>query len=184
MDNAVEKRLTFDEFVDWSAAHPEAGRCELVDGRIVGMAPERAGHALRKAAVWRALDDAIAAAGLSCQAFPDGMTVQIDQTTAYEPDAVVHCGNPVPGDAITVPNPVIIVEVASPSTSGLDAGVKLDDYFRLPSVSHYLLVRTDRPVLIHHRRRADETIETRIIREGTVLLDPPGLMLDLGFLSA
>ena len=35
-------RMTVDEFLAWAMAQPE-GRFELVDGRVVAMAPERAG---------------------------------------------------------------------------------------------------------------------------------------------
>lgn len=142
------------------------------------MAPERWIHARLKARVWRAMDREIAAAGLRCQAAPDGMTVEIDDDTDYEPDALINCGEPIPDEATVAPNPVVIVEVLSPSTAGIDAGGKLADYFRLASVRHYLLVRPARPEIIHHRREGDR-IETLIIREGFVDLDPPGIWLSL-----
>lgn len=63
-----------------------------------------------------------------------------------------------------------------------DAGGKLADYFRLPSVQHYLLVRPGRPEVIHHRR-AEATIETLIIRQGDVMLDPPGIALSIEEIS-
>ena len=50
------------------------GRYELVRGRVVAMAPERARHDLVKAAVFRALDDAVKRAGLPCTVFTDGMS--------------------------------------------------------------------------------------------------------------
>jgi len=94
------------------------------------------------------------------------MTVKIDEHTAYEPDAVVHCGARLADDALLVPEPVIVVEVLSPITKAHDAGAKLADYFRLPSVRHYLLVRTERPTVIHHRRGDDGSIATRIVTVG------------------
>jgi len=110
---------------------------------------------------------------------PDGMTVKIDEHTAYEPDAVIHGEEALPDDAVLVPEPVIVVEVLSPSTATRDTGAKLADYFRLPSLHHYLIVRTDRPTVIHHRRGDRELIETRIVTSGTVLLDPSGITLHL-----
>jgi Uma2 family endonuclease len=133
----------------------------------------------RKAEIWLALRDGIKAAGLPCEALPDGMTVKIDDHTAYEPDAVVHCGEALADDAVIVPAPVIVVEGLSPSTATRDTGAKLADYFRLPSVRHYLIVRTDRPTVIHHRRGDGDVIETRIVTAGAVALDPPGIALDL-----
>ncbi len=83
-----------------------------------------------------------------------------------------------PDDAISAPNPVIVVEVLSPSTASLDAGGKLADYFRLASVAHYLLVRPLRREIIHHERR-DGRIETRVVTAGEIELDPPGIRLSL-----
>ena len=49
------------------------------------MSPERSGHALVKARVWRVLDDGIKARGLGCTVYPDGMAVEIDDGTVYSP---------------------------------------------------------------------------------------------------
>jgi hypothetical protein len=40
---------------------------------------------------------------------------------------------------------------------------------------HYLILDPERCVLIHHKRGQGEIIETRILTEGLVRLDPPGL---------
>jgi Uma2 family endonuclease len=171
--------MTVDQFLAWLEDGPEGARYELVAGEVVAMAPERAAHARLKAEVWLALRDGIRSADLSCEALPDGMTVKIDEHTAYEPDAVVHCGARLANDAQLVPEPMIVVEVLSPTTKAHDAGAKLADYFRLPSVRHYLLVRTERPTVIHHRRGDDGSIATRIVTAGALALDPPGLTLEL-----
>jgi Uma2 family endonuclease len=173
----VSQRLSRAEFHRWAADQPKR-RFERVSGTPVAMAPERWVHARLKARIWRALDREIRDSGLSCQAAPDGMTVEIDDDTDYEPDALVNCGEPIPDEAIAAPNPVVIVEVLSPRTESLDAGGKLADYFRLPSVRHYLLVRPMRREIIQHRRIGDR-IETCIIGSGNVELDPPGIRLSL-----
>ena len=142
------------------------------------MAPEGSVHARLKARIWRALDREITTFGLPCEAMPDGMTVEVDEDTDYEPDALINCGPPIPDNDTVAPNPVVIVEVLSPGTAGVDAGGKLADYFRVPSVRHYLLVRPARREIIHHHR-VDDRIETRIVREGFVELDPPGIRLSV-----
>ncbi len=172
-------RMTVDEFLAWLDGGPEGMRYELVAGQPVAIAPERAAHARRKARIWRALSDAIDAAGLPCEALPDGMTIKIDEHTAYEPNAVVHCEDALADDAVIVATPVIIAEVLSPTTRARDAGAKLADYFRLPSVRHYLLVQTERRTVIHHRRGDAGEIDTRIVTAGALALDPPGITQDL-----
>jgi Uma2 family endonuclease len=170
-------RLSRHDFRVWAEAQPR-GRFERVEGEVVAMAPERWAHARLKAQVWEALKREIKRAGLPCEAAPDGMTVEIDDDTDYEPDALVNCGPPIPDEAIAAPNPVVIVEVLSPSTTSVDTGAKLADYFRVASVQHYLLIRPSRREVIHHRRTEDGIL-TRIVHDGVILLDPPGIRLAL-----
>jgi Uma2 family endonuclease len=176
MSVLTKPRMTVDEYLGWAAARP--GRYELHDGVARAMSPEGAGHAKVKFAVQAALAVGIRARGLPCHMLPDGMTVRVDARSAYEPDALVYCGPEVAPAAVEIPNPMIVVEVLSPSTRAIDSSVKLVDYFRVPSVAHYLIVDPAEPV-IHHARAEGNTIVTRIVREGTIVLDPPGLEIDL-----
>ena len=84
-------RMTADEFLVWAEAQPD--RYELVNGEVVLMAAERAGHVTAKGAMFRALADAVESGKLPCDAMVDGMAVRIDETTIYEPDALVRCGH-------------------------------------------------------------------------------------------
>jgi len=95
----------------------------------------------------------------------------------YEPDALVNCGPRMAGDTISATNPVIIVEVLSPSTVSTDTGGKLADYFLVPSVAHYLIVHPTKRTVIHHRREASGGIATRILSSGELHLDPPGISM-------
>lgn len=174
MEQPKQTEFTADEFIAWAMAQTE-GRFELDNGVVVAMSPERIGHGRVKNQTLRALEAAIAARGLGCEAHPDGATVQIDDRTVYEPDALVRCGPPLPNDAIEVADPIIIVEVVSPSSKGVDRGAKLASYFLLPSLRHYLIIDTDKRVIIHHRRGDDGLISVRILREDLFTLDPPGL---------
>lgn len=174
MQQARQTTFTADEFIAWAAEQP-TGRFELAEGVVVAMAPERVNHTRAKFEAAIALRAAILARGLACEALPDGASVRIDERTVYEPDVLVRCGPRAPGDAIEVTDPVIVVEVVSPSSRGVDAGAKLAGYFKLPSVRHYLLVDAENRVVIHHRREDDGTIGVRILRDGMLWLAPPGL---------
>lgn len=176
--SAVDKPgMTRDQYHLWAAA--QAKRHELVEGVPVAMAPERLGHARLKAKIWRFFAEAIEREGLNCEALPDGVTVVIDRNSEYEPDVVVHCGPPDPDEELAVSNPVIVVEVSSRRTSSVDSGAKLSDYFRVDSIRHYLIVRSDRQAVIHHSRGSDGQILTRVVTAGRLSLDPPGLELDV-----
>ena len=169
--------MNVDDYLAWAQSHP--GRYELSDGEVIAMSPEGAGRAAVKFAVQTALLAAIRARGLPCHMLPDGMTVRIDDKTAYEPDALVYCGDRLAPSALEVPAPIVVVEVLSPSTRRIDALAKLAGYFRLPSVAHYLIVDPTEPLILHHTRGPDDAILTHIVREGAIALDPPGLELKL-----
>jgi Uma2 family endonuclease len=175
MTATAPRRMTAAEFLDWAAAQP--GRHELHGGEVYAMAPERNRHALAKAAAFRAFDRAIAAAGLPCTVFPDGASVAIDDATLYEPDLSVTCAGRIDPDALTVPEPVVVLEVFSPSSRTLDGTRKLAGYLALASVRHYVLVDADLRAVIHHARDADGSIRTALLREGALTLDPPGFVV-------
>jgi Uma2 family endonuclease len=72
----------------------------------------------------------------------------------------VICGPRAPANALALDNPIIIVEVLSPSTAAIDPGRKLSGYFSLPSVEHYLILDPEWRVVIHHKRGTGDAIET------------------------
>lgn len=172
------ERLDVDAYLERYAGIP--GRRELVDGQVVEMAAERVRHTRTKALIWAELRRAVRVAGVPCEAFTDGITVRIDEHDACEPDALVNCGDPPDDDALEAPAPVIVVEVVSPSSVGLDSVGKLDGYFRVPSVRHYLVVTADTRRIVHFERDADGAPRAAIVpADASLALDPPGIALDV-----
>lgn len=165
------KLMTVEEFLPW--AEERQGRWELFEGAPVMMAPELLIHTRIKKFVAYALDG-LRRAALPCEAITEGLTIRIDAQTAFEPDASIVCGPPRPDGTIAISDPIIVVEVLSPSTAAIDHGPKLSGYFSLPSVEHYLILDPARRVVIHHKRGQGDAIETRVLSEGAVRLDPPG----------
>jgi Uma2 family endonuclease len=168
--------MTGSEFLAWAIDQP--GRWELIDGEPVAMSPERVVHSQTKHRVARALDASIQRAGVSCHFLPDGVLVPIDDSRKFQPDAMVYCGPVAPPNALEIQSPVVVVEVLSPSSVARDLRDKLAGYFLVPSIMHYLIVDTDKRLVIHHRR-TESAIETRILTSGGISLEPPGLALAL-----
>lgn len=178
MSEAASGRMTAEAFIAWAMSRPEGERYELADGEVIAMAPERLAHNDAKFLIARRLAGAVEAAAVPCRVQIDGMAVRVDSRTVYEPDVIVRCGPPLPPDTVWLTDPLILVEVLSPSTCGVDVGLKLADYFRIPSLRHYLIVHPDRRVVIHHRRDEAGTIMTSILGDGPLRLDPPGVVFD------
>ena len=58
------------------------------------------------------------------------------------------------GEERVAVNPVALIEILSDSTADEDLTVKLGDYASIPSVTDYLIVAQDEPLVLHYRRPA------------------------------
>jgi Uma2 family endonuclease len=168
-------KMTVDDFFAWAAT--QEGRWELYDGVPVAMSPERAIHVRVKLRVVNALQRTIEASGLPCEALLDGLAVRIDRHRSYQPDVLISCGDAVSDNALEAPNPVVVVKVLSPSDAMKDLRDTLVGYFQVPSIVHYLIVDPDNRLVIHHACGDGDVIATRIVTDGPLRLDPPGLEL-------
>ena len=136
------------------------------------MAPERI---MDKTAATNALRTAIAKAGISCNALIGGLGVRIDDYTVHVPDALAYCADKLPPHTMVVPNPVIVVEVVSPTTRHTDNSAKLFGYFKLPSVHHCLIIDPEARTVTHHARAADGTVSGRTLTDEELDITPPGI---------
>jgi Uma2 family endonuclease len=173
MNITLRRTMTVDEYLAWGESQSERQRTELINGQVVFMPAERLVHSLVKGNAFVALREAIKSAGVPCQAVIDGPGLRIDEHTVYEPDGLVYCGPGPARDALLIANPIIVVEVLSPTTRHSDTSAKLIGYFKLASVAHYLVLDPDLRTVTHHTRTGVPTI----LNSGPLRLDPPGLDL-------
>jgi Uma2 family endonuclease len=102
--------------------------------------------------------------------------------TSQTPSSIA--ARPVARDSLIAPNPVIVVEVLSPSTRNLDKAVKLADYFRVPGLAHYLIIDLGRRHVLHYGRRSDGVVTVVIVKNGEIALDPLGIEIPVASLFA
>jgi len=91
-----------------------------------------------------------------CQVYTADLRIQAEVDSAYfYPDVVVVCGRPEYRDSRrdTVTNPVVIVEVLSPSTRNYDRGDKFAHYRRLDSLREYILIDQENCHVEHFVRK-------------------------------
>jgi Uma2 family endonuclease len=178
----TEPHMSAEAFMAWYNAQPDGKRYELYNGQIYEMQGERVTHAETKARVSESFRAQVRAKGLPCQAWGDGMAVRVDSESVFIPDALVRCGPRLPGDTILLTDPVIVVELASPSTQRVDALWKYARYFNNPSIIHYVIVIPSAGTVTHHRRTMDGRVEGLSYRDGKIDFDPPGLTLNVAAL--
>lgn len=58
---------------------------------------------------------------------------------------MVRCSTTLDDNAVEVTDPIIVVEVVSPSSSRRETGSKQADYLSIPTARHYLIVMTENP---------------------------------------
>ncbi len=179
MNLVLPKRMTVDEFLVWAERQPkESGKLELLDGRVIVQQSQRWAHSKIKHQMAVQLQMALERAKLPFFAAPKGPMVRLGPHLAFEPDALVA---PLPepsSESLEISNPILVVEVLSPSTAQFDATTKLKGYFELPCLQHYLLVDPEGGAITHHKR-AQNGIETRVFDSGTLDIDPPGFSISL-----
>ena len=91
------------------------------------------------------------------------MRVSIPAAKSYfYPDVGVVCEEPRFEDDVfdTLLNPIIVVEVLSPSTEAYDRGEKFAHYRELQSLQEYILVSQDKVRIEHYFRQAAQWIFT------------------------
>jgi len=175
-------RMTVGEFLDWSEEQPDEARHELVRGLPVRlMAPTNLRHARIQRNASEALRRAIAAAGAPCEVFDagPGVAVGLEGEECRIPDVVVTCAAAIDETARLVPEPMIVVEVASPSTRLADVNDKVEFYSRIASIRHYLVIEQDQHRVVYHGRGPSGVLEPRILRGGNIIMEPPGISLAL-----
>ena len=92
--------------------------------------------------------------GTPCTVVAGDMRVKVNSAYRY-PDVVVVCGEPDFTDDAqdTLTNPVVLVEVLSPSTALIDRNEKLHEYQQIASLQAYLLVSQNTPRIERYLRQ-------------------------------
>lgn len=119
-------------------------KSEYYRGEMFAMSGVRVAHARLSTNIVVALMPQLRARG--CEAFTSDLRVRAGDSVLYTyPDVTVICGEPKLLDQHldTLLNPVLLVEVLSPSTEAYDRGLKFQLYQKIDSLRYYMLVSQD-----------------------------------------
>src|SRR5882672_3529131 len=154
MAGAAENLMTLDEFLAWEREQPE--RHEF-DGFIVtAMTGASLAHVTITMNLATTLRQMLR--GTGCRPFASDAKVIAAGSVRYPDIAVTR--HPVDGRDDVVPDPVVIMEVISPSTERVDRRRKKLEYFATPSIRQYAIVEQDERLVDLYTR-----IETGWINE-------------------
>jgi Uma2 family endonuclease len=147
------KLLTVDEFLD--SCPNDQRHYQLIDGVIVAMAPPAIPHQIIASRLTALIVSAVDANRPGCSTRSQaGIAPQgLSGRNHFETDITVTCeGGGYRGIAA---EPVLIVEIQSPSTERDDHFVKLPHYQSLPSLQEILYVESERVAATLYRRSAE-----------------------------
>ncbi len=141
MGQAAEKiRMSARDFLDWDATQMQ--RHEFVHGEVFAMAGAGEAHVTVSLNLAMALRQHLA--GTPCRTFITDMKLRVEAADAYfYPDVMVTCSAADVADPMIKREPVLLVEVLSPTTAAYDRGDKFAAYRRLPTLRELLLVDTN-----------------------------------------
>src|SRR5579859_3998005 len=148
MDWTIERYLAYERESDL--------RHEYLNGEIFAMTGASLRHNLIAGSTYVTLYTQLRSG--KCTVYPSDMRVKVSRTRLYTyPDISVVCGPPQLEDRIqdTLLNPILIVEVLSPSTESYDRGKKFQHYRTLESLQGYVLIAQDSIRVEYYARQAD-----------------------------
>lgn len=174
----LPRRTSYAEYLE--VERGSAHRHEFLDGVVVAMAGGSDEHNAIAGRLAMLLGVRLGAG--SRYFTPDQRFWIAARTRSRYSDGSVICGKPEhpPHDGQASTNPVIIVEVLSPSTEGTDDGDKRQDFQSLPTLRAYVLVHQDeRCVRVYRRSDAGAwPAEPEVVRDGGAFA-LPGLTSEL-----
>jgi Uma2 family endonuclease len=175
----ADLRMSLAEFLDWDDGTDS--RYELIDGRVVAMAPPSPRHSALTGQLARLIGNALAP---PCRVFVEAGIVTPDRPDTYlQADLAVSC-RPLDQPDRDVGEPILVVEVESPGTVRHDRGVKVDRYRELPSVQEILLVASQERRVQLWRRQGQRWSVEDVIGDATLGLESLGLEIPLADLYA
>lgn len=150
MAGHVPSLMTVDDFLAFEGEGDT--RYQLVRGVVTAMAPARLAHGRMVARLARLIGNQLRP---PCEPIIEaGIKPPHRDDTYWQADLVVTC-NPDTAGQVYITEPVLVIEVLSPSTEAVDRTLKLDDYRAMPSVTDILLVAVDRAAIEHWQRAGD-----------------------------
>jgi Uma2 family endonuclease len=110
--------------------------------------------------------------GTPCRPYDSHLKLRVAASgLATYADVAVICGALVPDreDANAATNPVVVIEVLSPSTEAWDRGWKWEHYRSMASLRHYLLVDQGTERVEHYERLPDGSWRYTVHLAGSVV---------------
>ncbi|HYU13521.1 MAG TPA: Uma2 family endonuclease [Stellaceae bacterium] len=173
MPSAAEKLMSLDEFLAWEREQPQ--RHEFDGFTVTAMTGASIAHVKITMNLAFALRQALR--GTGCRPLSSDAKVIAGGSVRY-PDIAVTCSPMADRDDV-VPEPILILEVLSPSTERVDRGRKKLDYFATESVRQYAIIEQDERLVDLYTRTEAGWVNEVITSDAALKLSAIGVELSL-----
>lgn len=147
------RRMTLDDFLTWEDGTDT--RYELIGGFVVAMAPPAPVHSALVTRLAVRIETALVP---PCTTYTEAGILRQDRADSFfVADLAVSCG-PIDPRTQWVADPILIVEILSPSTERHDRRFKVPVYREIGTVEEVLLVGSDTRYAELHRRAGEQWI--------------------------
>ena len=177
MEDLARQLLTVDQFYQWVVEQEH--KFELVDGEPVMMAGANRRHDRIAANAIRVIGNHLQ--GHRCQPFTSDTYLRIPAGNLRQADMGIDCGR-FEDTSLEASEPVLVLEILSPTTRMFDRNEKLEEYKTIPTLEYILLVDPDFPQARLYRRDADRDWTSDRVTGLTAVVEMRqlGLALSLG----
>lgn len=165
----IKPRLSVAEYLAWEAENEI--KHEYIDGEVFAMSGGTSKHSRVAANAIVAIASKLS--NSNCFVHTSDMRVKAAASRYVYPDLSVVCGTEAFEDEseTSLLNPILVVEVTSPSSMRYDRGDKRDFYRDVPSIQAYLVVDQHRMrVELHSRAEVGWLIQVFTDREDLIAL--------------
>jgi Uma2 family endonuclease len=172
----VNQKVGIEEYLEFERSSKE--KHEYYQGEIFAMS----GAGRRHNIIFSNLFGELVAGlkGKSCQPFGSDMRLHIPQNTLFTyPDISVYCGDTEQMEEDNATNPVVLIEILSPSTRDYDRGGKFKLYREIPSLREYVLVDTETILIEAFRINLSGHWELEEYKAADQLLSFPALSVSI-----
>ncbi len=125
---------------------------EFIDGDLYAMAGTSQNHNRIAGNIFNSLLAHLR--NSSCEPYIENIKVRASKEVFYYPDILVTCEGEFK-NKYYCEEPILIIEVISPSTEQIDRREKLRAYQQMPSVQEYVIVEQEKLAVEIHRRQPD-----------------------------
>ncbi len=136
-----DKVYTIEEYL--ALEDKAAYKSEYYNGVVWAMSGGSLNHSAISSNTNYTLKNALRSENNKCRVFSSDLKIKVEKSNSiFYPDGMVICGKPTYSENRTdmVTNPILIIEVLSPSTENFDRGKKFQKYRTIPSFKEYVLI--------------------------------------------